>query len=128
MDNDDDDLLTGRTIDVQTEYMSAKEVADRIAKLPSLKRDLEAVVFAVNTLAYDAGVKKNQHDALKRALSELEADKKSLETLLSVPEASFARVLTLASRKSRLRGLLEGTVVGFLTGILSSSLVWYLTR
>jgi hypothetical protein len=124
----DDDLLTGRLIDVTNEYMSAKEVDAHIAKLPSLKRDLEKVIFAINTLAYDAGVKKRNHDALKQALSNLESDKKSLEALLSVPEASFARVLSRASRKNRIRGIIEGALIGFLTGTVSSALVWYLTR
>jgi hypothetical protein len=105
-----------------------RTVDERIAKLDQIRADLEAAVHAVAELQLEAQGNKKESAALQEAVVRLKQDKVTAETLLKVPEDSFARMLARANDKARVRGLVEGAVIGFLTGALSSYVVWYLTK
>jgi hypothetical protein len=65
---------------------------------------------------------------LKAQIAELEQDKNAVESMLRVPEDSFARLLSRATAKGRVRGIIEGVLIGLATGVFSGALIWYLTR
>lgn len=111
----------GQALDDQT-------VDERIARLDQIRTDLGAAVDAVAELQREALDNKREAVALRDAVARLEHDKVTAETLLKVPEDSFARMLARANAKARVRGLLEGTIVGFSTGALSSYVIWYVTK
>ncbi len=110
------------------ELLSSASADERIAKLGSIKEDLEAAVVAVEGLKQEAEARKMEADDLKDTVQKLEDEKNTVETLLKLPEESFTRVLTRASAKGRVRGLFEGILVGFATGVMSSLLIWYITK
>jgi hypothetical protein len=93
-----------------------------------IKQDLLASIAAIEELQVDAQDKKRQVDELQTAVQQLEQDRATAETLLHVPEESFARVLGRAAARGRWRGMVEGALIGFLTGAASSFVVWYLTK
>ena len=93
-----------------------------------MREDLKSAIVAVTALELDSEEKLNEREKLKQTLAALESDKKTAETLLGLPEASFTRLFERASAKGKRQGRVEGIVVGLITGIVSSWLVWYLTR
>jgi hypothetical protein len=105
-----------------------KTVDERIARLDQIRSDLNAAVEAVAELQREALDNKKEADVLRESVRQLEQDKVTVETLLQVPEESFSRMLARANAKARTRGIIEGSVIGFVTGALSSLLVWYLTN
>ena len=111
-----DDLATSETVDA------------RIARLSEIKRDLEAAISAVQGLQDEAKERKAEADQLQALVAKLQEDKNAAESLLKVPEESFLRLVGRATSKGRFRGLIEGVIIGFVTGALSSFLVWLLTR
>jgi hypothetical protein len=110
------------------DFLTRGDLDERIAKLGNIKEDLLASIVAIEELQAGAQDKKRQLDELQIAVQQLEQDRATAETLLHVPEESFARVLGRAAAKGRWRGLVEGTIIGFLTGAASSFVVWYLTK
>jgi hypothetical protein len=132
-----DQLRTGRVTSIPggpeaaipaNEYLSSKDIEERIAKLGDIRRDLAAAVLAVEALQFDAGIKKQEHDKLKKLLIDLDADRRTAEAVLRVPEDSLARLIDRANKKGCLRGIFDGVAIGFLTGVLSSLCVWYFTQ
>jgi hypothetical protein len=111
-----DDLTNSSTVD------------ERIARLSQVKHDLEAAITAVSSLQAEATDRKGEADQLKAVISKLREDKNTAESLLSVPEESFVRLVKRAVSKGRMRGLIEGGAIGFVTGMLSSLLAWYITK
>ncbi|MBI4317546.1 MAG: hypothetical protein HY675_03570 [Chloroflexi bacterium] len=111
-----DDLATSDTVDA------------RIARLGEIKRDLEAAIAAVHGLQEEARDRKTEADQLQALIAKLQEDKSAAESLLKLPEESFIRLVGRATSKGRVRGLIEGAIIGFATGALSSFLVWYFTR
>jgi hypothetical protein len=111
-----DDLATSETVNA------------RIARFGDIKRDLEAAISAVQDLQYEANDRKLEADDLQALVAKLQEDKNAAESLLKIPEESFMRLVGGATSKGRIRGLMEGAFVGFITGVLSSLLVWHLTR
>ncbi|MDP3671889.1 MAG: hypothetical protein WA191_22640 [Telluria sp.] len=110
------------------QVLDSKTVDERLAKLDQIRNDLSAAVDAVAELQREAQDNKTEAEALRDAVVRLEQDKVTAETLLKVPEDSFARMLARANSKARFRGIVEGTVIGLVTGALSSFLIWYMTR
>jgi hypothetical protein len=110
------------------DIVDSKSVDDRIAQLGRVREDLQAAVTAVEELQLKAIQNKRQHDELMVTVEKLKEEKTTTEALLRVPEDSFARVLARASSRGRWRGIIEGGILGLLTGSLSSLLVWYLTK
>jgi hypothetical protein len=108
--------------------LDPKTVDERIARLDQIRADLGGAIDAVTELQKEAQDNKKEAENLRQAVERLEQDKVTAETLLKVPEDSFARMLGRANSKARLRGLFEGSAIGFTTGALSSLLVWYLTK
>jgi len=108
--------------------LDPRTVDERIARLDQIRADLSGAIDAVTELQKEAQDNKHEATQLRAAVDRLEQDKVTAETLLKVPEDSFARMLGRANSKARLRGLLEGSLIGFTTGALSSLLVWYLTK
>ena len=108
--------------------LDPKTVDERIARLDQIRNDLNAAVEAVVELQSEAQDNKKEAEELRKAVQQLEQDKITAEKLLQVPEESFSRMLARANAKARLRGLIEGSVIGFTTGALSSLFIWYLTR
>ena len=109
------------------DLLDSKDVDARVKRLSQIRTDLEETISAVEQLQAEALRNKDEADKLKETIEQLERDKSAFEEILKVPEDSFARILTRANSKSRVRGVVEGTVIGFSTGVLSSLLVWYLT-
>jgi len=66
-------------------------------------------------------------EQLKDSVERLKEEHSTAKELLKLPEESLARLLNRASSKGRWRGVIEGAVIGFITGVASSGLVWYLT-
>jgi septal ring factor EnvC (AmiA/AmiB activator) len=93
-----------------------------------VREDLRAAVEAVEELQSKALQNKKEHDDLKATIDQLKEEKATTETLLQVPEDSLARVLARANSRGRTRGIIEGGILGLLTGSRSSLLVWYLTK
>ena len=110
------------------DLLDSKDVDARIRRLSQIRTDLEDTISAVEQLQADALRNKKDSDALKATVEQLKQDKATAEEMLKLPEESFARLLTRASSKGRTRGIIEGVLIGFTTGALSSFLVWYLTK
>jgi len=110
------------------ELLNSKNIDERIARLGEIKRDLQGAIEAVEGLQTEALERKGEVEHLQQTVRKLEEDKSTAETLLKMPEESFARLISRASAKSRVRGIIEGLIIGFITGALSSLLVWYLTK
>jgi hypothetical protein len=108
--------------------LDPKTVDERIARLDQIRADLGGAIEAVTELQREAQDNKKEAKQLREAVDRLEQDKVTAETLLKVPEDSFARILGRANSKARARGLLEGSLIGLATGAASSWLVWYLTK
>jgi len=105
-----------------------KTVDERIARLDQIKTELNGAIEAVSALQVEAQDNKKRAENLRQTVEQLKQDKTTAETLLKVPEESFARMLVRANSKARIRGIIEGIVIGFTTGALSSLLIWYLTK
>lgn len=110
------------------DFLKGSDVDSRIARLGEIKTDLQASIVAIDALQAEARSRKHEVERLSTTVAKLQEDRATAETLLRVPQESFTRVLTAAAAKGRARGLVEGTIVGFLTGGTSSYLVWYLTN
>ncbi len=108
--------------------LSEKSVEDRIARLAEIQDELEGAVTAVSDLKDEAIRTKDEANSLRSRIDELEKDKSAAEKMLEVPEESFSRLLSRANSKARLRGIVEGSCIGFLTGCGSSMFVWYVTN
>jgi hypothetical protein len=115
--------------EIQAEdLISDANLDTRIARLGEVKRDLQESIVAIEELQAEATTRKAELDTLSTAVKQLQEDRVTAETLLNVPQESFSRVLIRAVSKGRLRGIAEGSIVGFLSGVASSLLVWYLTK
>lgn len=110
------------------EWENSKTIDERIARLGEIKGDLEGAIKAVDELQKEALERKTEVEILQESVKNLEKDKDTAESLLKIPEDSFSRILSRATSKSRIRGIIEGAIIGFVTGTLSSFLVWYLTK
>ena len=110
------------------DIVDSATVDERIAKLGEIKRDLEAAIVAVESLQGEAEARKVEADSLRNTVQQLNEERTTAEALLRVPEESFVTLLTRANSKGRWRGIMEGVMVGFVTGVLSSFVVWYFTR
>lgn len=110
------------------DLLDTKSADERIAKLGAIKDDLDAAGVAVEALKQEAEGRRREADELKDTVQKLEEEKNTVETLLKLSEESFTRVLIRASAKGRVRGLVEGVLAGFTTGVGSSLLVWYVTK
>ena len=110
------------------DILNSKDVDERIKRLSTIKNDLADTVIAVEQLQADALKSKHEADNLKKVVKHLEQDKSTAEEILKVPEESFARLVSKASSKGRFKGIIEGAFIGFVTGVLSSGLVWYITK
>ena len=81
---------------------------------------------AVQGLQNEAQERKNEADELRAVVTKLQDDKDAAESLLSVPEDAFVRLVGRATAAGRSRGLIEGGIVGLITGVASSLVAWYL--
>jgi peptidoglycan hydrolase CwlO-like protein len=102
-------------------------IDERLEKLSKIQEDLGEAMQAVSELQNSAMTAKKEADSLEQEVGRLREDKAAAEELIKVPEEAFARMLSRASAKGRGRGLLEGIIVGLLTGGVSSWIVWYFT-
>ncbi len=103
-------------------------IDERIAKLAEIQADLEAAIEAVKELQKGAAASKKEADEMQISVEKLKEDKRAAEDLVKVPEEAFARMLGRASASGRGRGLIEGIVVGLITGFTSSLLAWWVTK
>ena len=110
------------------DLVDSSSVDERITKLGEIKRDLEAAAVAVDSLQSEAEARKIEASRLHETVERLNEERTTAEALLKLPEESFTRLLSKASSKGRGRGLFEGAVVGFITGVISSFVVWYFTK
>lgn len=115
-------------VGVGIEFEESKTIDERISRLAEIKGDLEGAIKAVDELQQEALEKKTEVEKLQESVQKLEKDKDAVESLLKIPEDSFSRILDRATSKSRKRGIIEGIIIGFVTGTLSSFLVWYITK
>jgi peptidoglycan hydrolase CwlO-like protein len=105
-----------------------RTIDERLTKLTKIQEDLGDAMKAVAELQKSATTAKKEADELESEVGRLRQDRAVAEEMVKVPEEAFGRLLARASAKGRGRGLLEGIVVGLLTGGLSSWVVWYFTR
>jgi peptidoglycan hydrolase CwlO-like protein len=110
------------------DLFSSKNIDERLARLGEVKKDLQGAIEAIDNLQSEALERKSEVGQLQQTIEKLQEDKTTAEALLQFPEESFARVLSRATAKSRTRGIIEGLTIGFVTGALSSLLIWYLTK
>lgn len=121
--------LPGISYEISPEdFLGHQTIDQRLQKLGSIKADLQASISAVEELEHEAFKKKRQVDELEEIVRQLNEDKSATESLLRFPEETFTRVFAHAVSKGHWRGILEGIVIGFLTGAASSFFVWYLTK
>jgi len=110
------------------DLVDSSTIDERISKLGRVKEDLEAAIVAVSTLQKEAEKHREEANKLSETVSMLSKERLTAEALLKIPEDSFTRLLTKANSKGRWRGIVEGAIVGFITGVLSSFVVWLLTK
>jgi hypothetical protein len=110
------------------DLLNTTSVDERIASLNRVHEDLLGAVAAVEGLQSEALERKHEVEQLEETVRQLNQDRSTAESLLNVPEESFTRLLARATSKGRTRGIIEGSVIGFATGTLSSFFVWYLTK
>ncbi|MEJ8569695.1 hypothetical protein [Elongatibacter sediminis] len=108
-------------------FKAEPTIDERLAKLSKIKEDLGEATRAVDELEQSALVAKREANQLEEEVNRLREDKEVAEKILKSPEDAFSRLLARAAAKGRGRGLLEGIVIGLLTGGISSWLVWYFT-
>ena len=108
--------------------LSPEGIDDRIAKLDAIQRDLAAAVAAVGELKKQALERKDEVQELQDRVKQLQEDRAAAEQMLKPPEDAVIRLYSRAAGRNRLRGIIEGLVIGFVTGALSSLLIWYLTK
>ncbi len=116
--------FAGLTIELEDK----KTIDERISRLGEIKEDLEGAIKAVDDLQSEALKRKSELSNLQESVQKLEEDKDTVESLLKIPEESFSRILNKATSKGRIRGIIEGSIIGFVTGTLSSFIVWYFTK
>lgn len=110
------------------ESLSDARIDERIHNLERTRRELLDAVAAVEQLEQEAKQRKIEVDSLRGHVARLETDKKTVETVLRLDQASFARVLNEATVATARRSVIIGIVIGLVTGFVSSYAVWYLTR
>ncbi|NEQ37920.1 MAG: hypothetical protein F6K40_17290 [Okeania sp. SIO3I5] len=106
------------------EVFDPQSIDTRISRLSDIKKELESAIFAVESLQNDAQKNKEEISRLQERIRELEEDKSTAETVLKVPQESFARLIENATSKGRVRGWVEGLTLGF----ISSLAVWFFTE
>lgn len=107
--------------------LNNKEIEERINQLDDIKSKLIETANAVNQISTDSKQKKAELDELIRKYQEIKQDKNESEKLLQVNKDSFGRILLSTNKKTEIRSIWYGIIIGFVTGTLSSLLVWYLT-
>ncbi|HSN24090.1 MAG TPA: hypothetical protein VLS45_07975 [Methylomicrobium sp.] len=107
---------------IPDELLGSKNVDERIAALGKVRTDLLDAVQAVESLQKEAQQSKDEIANLNEQLETLTADKKTAETLLKIPETTFARVLERASSRAQWKGI----ALGFVLGILASYIATWL--
>ncbi|GGA34163.1 hypothetical protein [Okeania sp. KiyG1] len=110
------------------EVIDPQTIDTRITRLSDIKKELESAIFAVEQLQSEAQENKEEVSRLQERIRELEEDKSTAETVLKVPQESFARLIENASSKGRVRGWIEGLILGLLSGVISSLTVWVFTE
>ncbi|NET25964.1 hypothetical protein [Okeania sp. SIO1I7] len=110
------------------EVIDPQSIDTRISRLSDIKKELESAIFAVESLQGEAQENKEKVSKLQERIRELEEDKSTAETVLKVPQESFARLIENASSKGRVRGWIEGLILGLLSGVISSLSVWFFTE
>jgi hypothetical protein len=104
------------------ELFGSKTVDERIDALGKVRSDLLDAVSAVESLQKEAQQSKLEVANLNEQLKTLTTDKTTTESLLKIPEQSFARVLGKASSRAQWKGI----VLGFVLGILASYIATWL--
>jgi len=110
------------------DLIDSSKVDERISKLSEIQKDLEAAVVAVDSLQNEAETRQNEAKQLKEVVEHLNKERTTAEALLKLPEDSFTQLIAKASSKGRWRGHLEGAIIDFVTGVVSSFLVWCFTK
>ncbi len=110
------------------DFLNSGNVETRIARLDSIKQDLEAAVGAVADLRVEAEARKVEADALKSTVTQLQNERRTAEEMLKLPEEALSGLLSRAGSRGRARGIIEGLLIGLLTGSISSYAVWYFTK
>jgi hypothetical protein len=79
---------------------------------------------AIQLISEESKQKKIELDELRLRLAEINKDKETIEKVLQIDQDSFSRLLISTNKKTEKRSILIGIVIGFLTGTVSSYLVW----
>lgn len=102
-------------------------IDERITRLASIRQDLAEAIDAVRSLEQDSITKRNELENLENVVARLRQDKAVAEQTLELPQESLSRLIAKASSLTRWKGRFEGVVIGLVTGIISSLVVWWLT-
>ncbi|MCH7962557.1 MAG: hypothetical protein IH852_01310 [Bacteroidetes bacterium] len=110
------------------ESLSDKDIDSRLLKIAKMKNDLVDAIEALDWLENEGEEKKKRVDDLKRALNELEKNKKITEEALKLDDETFSMILKTANKVSSRINIFIGIIIGLVTGVASSLLVWFLTK
>jgi hypothetical protein len=102
------------------DIIDPQNIDTRISRLGDIKKELESAIDAVTSLQIEAQENKGEVENLRVRIRELEEDKSTAETVLKVPQESFARLVERANSKGRMRGWIEGLIIGLISGVISS--------
>jgi hypothetical protein len=108
--------------------LNNEEIEARINQLDDVKKSLIMAADAIQLISEESKQKKIELDELRSRLAEINRDKETIEKVLQIDQDSFSRLLISTNKKTEKRSILIGIVIGFLTGTLSSFLVWILTK
>lgn len=107
--------------------LNNKEIEDRINQLDDVKDKLIKAADAISHISDESRRKKTELELLRNKLEQINKEKEVAETILEVDKESFARLLISTNKRTEKRSILIGIGIGFVTGSLSSLLVWLLT-
>ncbi len=119
--------LLGLTYEIDLQNLTNKEQLDkRIKKLENIRMDLIDAADAVKELEIESNKNLLSLKNLKSQVDELKKDKDTNETLLKISSESLMRVISQATKKSRIRSIIIGFILGFFASLLANYITNYI--
>lgn len=110
------------------DLLEQPSVDERIKKLYTIKDDLEKAMEAVDEMTNEAITKQGELQRIRTDIEELSKDKSTLVNVLMQEESSLFRIIKKATSRGQWVGIIEGLIIGIITGCISSYLIWYITQ
>jgi len=99
-----------------------------VRQLGEVQDSLRTALAGIESVRVDALERTREAEELRDQVAKLNDDQQAAEAMLSVSEESVARLIARANRRGAWKGRIEGVVIGFLSGVSSSILVWWFTK